>query len=121
MQITFNTSEALSDLDKAVLALLLGDAPAAKAPAAKKTAAKKTAASEPTDLTDEATDQAGDESADEPDEEVRAAALARASELLASGDEGKARVLAALKTAGAPKVSAIEGPKVASFLAALTD
>jgi hypothetical protein len=126
IHIEIDTEKTLSPEDKAILRAVgymdEGDAaPAAKAPA-KKAAAKKAAAAPPPKDESPAPSTVKGEVVEEPDEATQAltdAAVARASELLSGGQRD--RVMAALKDAGAPKVSAIPADKVEAFLAALTD
>jgi len=135
IQIQFNTEDGLSDEDKAILRALgymdegsapdPGEAPAASKPApAKKTAAKKTttkkaAASPPPSEPEDESPAPDDTSTEDEDSELRDDAVARAQELLSSGQRD--RVLEALAEAGAKKVSAIPADKLPAFMAALTD
>jgi hypothetical protein len=128
MRIEFDTQH-LSPTDIAVLRALVGDAPAsapapaaesaapaaqdkppaatppAKKAAAKKAPAKKAAAPPPQD--------------DEETEDLRATAVARATELL--GEDQRQRVLDALAEVGAEKVSTMDADRLPDFLALLSD
>jgi len=137
IQINIDTREALSAEDKGILraiGFMDGDdeaAPAASKPAAKKTAAKKAAASKPKVADDFPTDEQRAEAAPAaeavvetkptvlPDAEVRAAATARASVLLAAGERD--RVLKALQAAGAGRVGEVADDKIGAFLRDLSD
>lgn len=132
IKIEIDTTQTLSDEDKALLRALNfmdGEAPAATP--AKKTAAKKATSPKPSAASDFPTDALRAEAppasegaveekpSEEPDEELRDAAVARASELLSNG--GRDRVMAALKKAGAGRVSEIDAAHLPAFLQALTD
>jgi hypothetical protein len=93
MHITINTDEPLSDVDKAVLAVLAGT-PTAPAPAA----AKKAVAPAP------AVTKVAD-------------AVALATKMIADGESVK--VKAALKDVGAERVSTLELDQVPGFMSAL--
>lgn len=123
MQITINTAEGISELDRAtLLALLEINAPAGPikaAPAKKAESAKvaeKVLASK--DVNPDADFQAAaeDENGEAPSLED---AIAAATELVSNG--GAAKVKAALAAVGAKKVSELAGADVQSFLDALND
>jgi hypothetical protein len=114
--ISIDTAQSLTEEDRAVLrAVGYLDQPAAAEPVdkpapAKKAAAKKAAATPPK------AEPAGES---DEDAELRDTVVARASELLASGE--RQRVLDALKDAGAPSVSKASVDVLPGILAALTD
>lgn len=110
--ISIDTTQELTSEDRAILSTLMGggappvEAPKAvakKAAPAKKAAAMKEPESEGTT----------------PDEGALDAAVTRASELLSNGERD--RVMAALKAAGAPRVSEISAEALPGFLEALSD
>jgi hypothetical protein len=107
--ITINTEAPLTDLEQALLRVLLDEAPAAKATPAP---AKKAAAPKPTAVPDP-----------EPEEDLVGGgatledAVAKATELVAAGKT--AAVKAALAAAGAKRVSELSGAKIQVFLDAL--
>lgn len=116
MQITINTSEELSGLDKDILAMLTGTIPTvsivtepAKAPATKP-AAKPKPEPEPEEEEEADEDLIGGEVTVQD-------AIDRATELVGEGKQ--ALVKAALKAVGADRVSNIPESKAAAFIAAL--
>jgi hypothetical protein len=118
--IQIDTSQPLTDLERDIAMMALGLADGAKAPAAKAPAAKKAAAPAPADLTPDAeASKVASPPAEAPDADALDAAVARASDLLSNGE--RERVMAALKEAGAARVSEIPSSKVGAFLAALAD
>lgn len=119
MHISIDTTQDLSDTDKAILRALVGDgvATAPAAPAAKKaTPAKKAAAAKPApapEPEEEDGDLVGGD--DEDEAPTLEDAVSKATALVA---DGKAKeVKAALDKVGAKKVSALEGDQIAAFLA----
>lgn len=133
MQLIINT-EDLTDVDKAVLSLLLGgDTPSAEpeakpkaratakavyeaeeeeAPAPKASAKKTRKAPEPEPEEAEEDDEADD------DAPTRAQAVDRATELISSGKA--AQVKAALKSVGASRVSDVADDRIADFMEAMS-
>jgi hypothetical protein len=121
IKIEVDTREPLSDQDKAVLLALTGQAGAAtptadappaaakKAAPAKKAAAKKAAPAQ----------GAPPAAQDDAQEDLRDQAVARASELLQAGHRD--RVMAALKDAGAGRVSEVDADALPAFIEALED
>ena len=121
MQITIDTSN-LTDIDRAVLAVLLGDAPVAAAPkpapaakaAAPKPAPAKKAEPEPEP---EAEGEAVEPEAEDEPEVTMEDATKAATKLVSSGDAAK--VKAALTKVGAKRVSEIDEANLAKFVALL--
>jgi hypothetical protein len=139
MQITIDTTEEITDLDRQVLGLLAGgsfilggepqefdDEPVEEEPkpapvkkaAAKKAPAKKPEpepepmAEEPVEEDDE--DLIGDE---QSDEDLLALAVKKATEMVAAGDAAKVRE--ALDAAGASRVRELNADNVRAFFEAL--
>jgi hypothetical protein len=127
MQITFDTNN-LSELDRNVLALVLGqpaDAPATKPEKAESTAkpapkAKpQPKAEEPVEQAEEPVEAAAEETtADAPAGGTMEDAVALATSLVSNGKA--AQVKAALADCGAKRVSELADDKIASFIAALS-
>ena len=131
MQITIDTN-ALSDLDKAVLLMLVGDEnepvekpeekPAKKAaakPAAKKAAAKPEPEPEP--MAEEALPEEPDEDDDEDDvsdEDLLSLAVKKATEMVGSGEAPKVRE--ALDSVGVSRVRELNADNVREFFKALS-
>ena len=123
MQITIDTSN-LTDIDRAVLAVLLGDAPVAAAPkpapaakaAAPKPAPAKKAEPEPEPEAEDEGEAVEPEADDEPEVTMEDATKA-ATKLVSSGDAAK--VKAALTKVGAKRVSEIDEANLAKFVALL--
>lgn len=111
MQITIDTTEALSDLDQAVLAVLTGSSNGSAPATASKPAAKKAAAPKP---------------APEPAEEdllgggepTMADAVALATKLVSEGQA--AQVKEALAAVGAKRVSELTDDTIATFVSSLS-
>jgi hypothetical protein len=141
MQITIDTTEEISDLDRQVLGLLAGgsfilggvaetfeDEPEPEpepAPAAKKAApAKKAAAkkAEPEPMAEEPVedDVLGDEidPDEQSDEDLLALAVKKATEMVAGGEAAKVRE--ALDAAGASRVRELNADNVRDFFGALS-
>ena len=125
LQINIDTTETLSEADRALLHALLGDGKAAATPpepkaekpvsAPKKAAAKKSTpkpAPEPEEAEEDDEDVLG------TDAPTRADAVARATELVSSGKA--AQVKAALNSVGAKRVSEVADEDIASFMDALS-
>lgn len=142
MNITINTNEPLSDLDAAILRLVLGEdlAPAEveetveekPAKAEKKSKKKKAEKPEPMaepdededeDEPDEEEDEDEDEEEDEldedaSDEDLLALAVKKATDMVASGEAAKVRE--ALDAAGASRVRELNTDNVREFFKALS-
>lgn len=135
MHVAFNTEE-LSEQDRKMLAILLGEgewpatpaepAPApAKAAPAKKAAPKAEPKPEPAEAPSPAPEpEAQAEATPEPEEDLLGAeaptmadAVAAATKLVSSG--GAAKVKEALGTVGAKRVSEVPADQIAAFLDAL--
>jgi|GEM_PF-2990827 len=146
MQITLNTAEEITDLDRQVLGLLAGvslngepeevyagtdengedvyeeepEPEPEPAPAAKKTAAKKAAAKkpEPEPMAEEPVEEEDDVlGEEESDEDLLALAVKKATEMVAGGDAAKVRE--ALDAAGASRVRELNADNVRAFFEAL--
>jgi outer membrane biosynthesis protein TonB len=127
MIINIDTSQPLSDEDKAALRALIG-AGTTPAPTAKKAAAKKAAAAPEPEKAAEPEPEPEPEKAAEPEPEpepekaaepednsdLRTAAVSRTSELLSN--DGRPTVLKALKEIGAPKASAIPEDRLQEYI-----
>ena len=131
MQITIDTTEELSDVDRQILGLLAGlyfedkesepePEPAKKTAPAKKAAAKK-AAPKPEPIAEEPVeeDDVLGEEEDEgvSDEDLLALAVKKATEMVAAGDAAKVRE--ALDAAGASRVRELNADNVREFFKAL--
>lgn len=103
MQIVVNTDEALSDLDKEILGLVLGDAPAAKSAGTRSTA-KKTAAAPPKEE-----DLLGGDTEPSMDDVV-----ARATEIINAKKQADLKKI--LTSLGYAKVGEIKPKDFAAFL-----
>ena len=131
MQITIDTTEELSDVDRQILGLLAGlyfedkeaePEPAKKAAPAKKATAKKAAPKpEPEPIAEEPVeeDDVLGEEEDEgvSDEDLLALAVKKATEMVAAGDAAKVRE--ALDAAGASRVRELNADNVREFFKAL--
>lgn len=143
MQISINTAEDISDLDRQILGLLAGGtfvlgeveefveektAPAKKAEPAKKAAAKKPApkpepiaeepVEEPEDEEVEEEEVEEDDADEQSDEDLLALAVKKATEMVSSG--GAAKVREALDAAGASRVRELNKDNVREFFKALS-
>lgn len=137
MQITINTAEEISDLDRSILSSLIGgelvvpgvaetreEKPAKKTAPAKKTPAKKAEpkpepepmAEEPIEEPDEV-DDAGD-GEEQSDEELLKLAVDKATNMVKSGEAAKVRE--ALESAGASRVRELNKDNVRDFFKALS-
>ena len=117
MQITIDTSAPLSDTARAILTLVLGDAPAATIvtePAKKPAEPKKAPAKTEPEPEPEPEETDEDLIGGEPTVQD---AIDKATELVGQGKQ--ALVKAALKAVGADRVSNIPASKAAAFLAEL--
>lgn len=114
MQITIDTSQPLSDIDLAVLGVLLGqDAAATPAPKAAAKPAKKAAAAKAEPEPEPEAEE--DEGSDEPTLEE---AVALATKLVSSGKSKD--VKAALTDAGVKRVSELKSEDIPAFIKALS-
>ena len=135
MQISINTAEPLSELDREILAILTGgvspttrpskvaEAPAAKPAAKPKAKAKPEPEPEPEPepmaeepLPDEPEDD-GDEE-EQSDEDMLALAVKKATDMVGSGEAAKVRE--ALDAAGASRVRELNKDNVREFFKALS-
>lgn len=118
MQISFDPNN-LTDLDRSVLATVLGVTPTSAPPKAK--AAPKVVAEVPTSeevgTTGEELIAPADPASPVEDGPTLSDAVAAATKLVSSGQAAK--VKAALADLGAPKVSGLEKDQIATFLDAL--
>jgi hypothetical protein len=139
MQITLNTAEEITDLDRQVLGLLAGgsfilngepqtfedeveeepeeeEEPAPKKAAAKKAPAKR---AEPEPMAEEPVEEEDDVLGEDQtsDEDLLALAVKKATEMVAGGDAAKVRE--ALDAAGASRVRELNADNVRAFFEAL--
>jgi len=120
MHISINTDEALSDVDKQILAVLAGGVSAPKAspaPAAEAAPKSTPKASKPVEEPEEAADEPAEEESTEESGTTLEEAVALATKMVSNGEAKK--VKEALGTVGAKKVSEIPADKVDEFVAAL--
>lgn len=126
INIEIDTSEDLTDEDKSILRAIgyldSEDSPepvAKKKKTAKKAAAPFPTASERAEAPETPAVTEKEKPAEAADDDLRSAAVARASELLSNGHRD--RVMSALTAAGAPRVSEISAAAIPGFLQALAD
>lgn len=142
MHITIDTAEEISELDRSLLSTLIGvdrwfttpevvdttpeeeEPPLTKVKVTKKAAAKPKPEPEPEPMAEEAVEEepdeeeAGDDEDDQSDEELLTLAVAKATEMVKSGDAAKVRE--ALEAAGASRVRELNKDNVRDFFKALS-
>lgn len=115
MHITVNTAEPISDLDKTILASLIGVATVEAKPEP-----VKKPEPEPEPMAEEPVDEPVDEPDDDDvsDEDLLALAVKKATEMVAGGEAAKVRE--ALDAAGANRVRELNADNVRAFFKALS-